>query len=218
MSEHLPAPDPARVRRTVPTASEIVVVPAGTRIARIHPLGGDPPRAWDELRRFGPTDARFDHHPPPPREHARSAIAYASVGEAAFTTALAEWFQDGAGRVGPFQLAHRRAALTLFETTAELRLLDLDGGWITRAGGNQAVRTGPRRRSRPWAGAIHGANPALHGLAYGSSLWGPGRCLALWERSQPAWPVAPLATRLLDDPTLRRPIVAAANALGTFVI
>lgn len=95
---------------------------------------------------------------------------------------------------------------------------DLDGGWITRAGGNQGIRTGPRAMSRRWAQAIYQAHAEVHGLAYGSSLWGPGRCLALWERARPAWPSAPDATRLLDDPALRPALLAAAERLGTFVV
>lgn len=218
MSERLPAPEIARIARTAPEVDDLVVLPIGTRLVRLHPLGGAHPRAWDELRRFGPTDARFDHHPPPPRSHRARAIAYVATGPEAFTTAIAEWFQDGDGRVGPIQPAHQRVAITLLATRAELRVLDLDGGWITRARGNQAIRTGPRAGSRRWAQAIHRAHPQVQGLAYGSSLWGPGRCIALWERSRSAWPTRPEATRLLDDPALRPALLASAEQLGTIVV
>lgn len=66
------------------------------------------------------------------------------TGPDAFVAALAEWFQDDGGGVGPFELALRQPAITMLETTDQLTLLDLNGGWVTRAGGNQAIWTGPR--------------------------------------------------------------------------
>lgn len=174
--------------------------------------------AWSELRAFGPTASRFDHHPLPRREHPKRRVAYAAIGPRAFVAAIAEHFQRSGGGVGPLDLALRQPTATIFELAAPLVLLDLDSGWITRAGGNQAIRTGPRGVTRDWARAIHRHHKDVHGLAYGSSVWGPGRCIVVWERAAAALPSAPLATRQLDDPGLRGAVVTVAAELGTFVL
>lgn len=218
MSERLFAPNDARIRHAAPTDDELVELPARSRLTRVHALGGSHPTAWDELRRFGPTKSRFDHHPLPRRVHPRRRIAYVAFGADAFTAALAEWFQDDAGGVAPFDLRMRQPAITLFDTASDLSLLDLDGGWVTRAGGNQAIRTGPRSVCRDWARSIYRSYQSIDGLVYGSSVWGPGRCIALWDRSQRAFPDEPVATRLLADPVLANPVTRAAAQLGSYVL
>ena len=218
MSEHLPRPDGARIRSTAPTADDLSVVPVGTTLVRVHPLGGAHPTGWNELRSFGPTKGRFDHQPLPRRNHPTRRIAYLTTGHSAFTAALAEFFQDDGGGVPPFDLALRQPTITMFETVTALTLLDLGGGWITRAGGNQAIRTGPRGTCRDWSRAIYRHHTNVQGLLYGSSVWGPGRCLALWERAIPASPAAPTATRQLDDPAIAPAVMDAALTLGTFVL
>lgn len=218
MSERLPSPDAARIRRTTPTEAELVVLRRGARLVRVHALAGSHPTAWNELRRFGPTKSRFDHHPHPRRVHPRRRIAYVTGGTDAFTAALAEWFQDDAGGVAPFDLHLRQPAITLFDTVDELTLLDLDGGWVTRAGGNQAIRTGPRAVCRDWARAIYSSHRSIDGLVYGSLVWGPGRRIALWDRSQRAFPDVPIATRLLSDPVVANPVALAAMQLGSYVL
>ena len=223
MSERLPPPVAARVRATVPRPDELAVLPAGTLVVRVHSLGGPHPSAWDAMRDWGPTKSRFDHHPPPPRAQ-RRAIAYLAWGTDAFTTALAEYFQDDSGAgVGPFDLVTSHPAITLLELATEVVLLDLSGPWTTRAGGNQAVGNGRRWRSRQWARAVYAAfgNPgtahAAEGLAYRSSVWGPGHCAALWQTARSAFPPAPLATRLLDDPGARPALAKAAEKLGSYI-
>lgn len=218
MSERLPPPEGARIRATTPTPDEVQVLPSGSIVVRVHPLGGVHPVAWNELRGFGPTTSRFDHQPPPRGNHPRRRIAYLTTGTEAFVSALAEWFQDDGGGVAPFDLARLQPAITVFETAAELVLLDLDSGWVTRAGGNRAIRTGPRDVCRDWSRAIYRHHRALHGLAFGSSIWGPGRCLALWERAADAFPAAPIAARQLDDPALTLAVMDAARRLGTYVL
>lgn len=218
MSERLPRPDAARIRVTIPTEEELTVVAPGTIVVRVHELGGAHPTAWNELRSFGPTTGRFDHQPLPRRHHPTRRIAYLTSGPNAFVAALAEYFQDDGGGVAPFDLAFRQPMITMFETASELTLLDLDTGWVTRAGGNQAIRTGPRGVSRDWSRSIHRHHTNLHGLAFGSSVWGPGRCLALWERAKTAFPATPTATRQLDDPTIALAVMNAAQRLGTFVV
>lgn len=218
MSARLPPPDTARIRTTIPAGGDIQVVPAGSVLVRVHQLGGLHPAAWRELRAYGPTTSRFDHHPPPRRHHPTRRIAYLTVGPDSFVTALAEHFQDDGGGVAPFDLTLRSPTITLFETVSELTLLDLDGGWVTRAGGNQAIGSGPRAVCRVWSRAIYRHHRHLQGLVFGSSVWGPGRCIALWERGVGAFPSAPTATRRLDDQALLPAVMDAARRLGTYVL
>jgi hypothetical protein len=218
VSERLPPPDSTRIRDTSPQPDELQVLPAGSLLVRVHPLGGPHPVAWNELRAFGPTSSRFDHQPPPRRNHPSRRIAYVTTGADAFVAALAEWFQDDGGGVAPFDLSRRRPAITVLETATDLVLLDLTSGWVTRAGGNQAIVTGPRRVCRDWSRAIYRHHRDVLGLAFGSSVWGPGRCAALWERAAPAFPTGPVATRLLDDPAMSVPVMDAASRLGTYVV
>ena len=135
-----------------------------------------------------------------------------------FTTAIAETYQDGSGAVGPIDRSRNDNTFTLLEVAAPVVLLDLESGWLTRAGGNQAVCSGPRHRSREWARAIHSSPHPVCGLAYNSSVWGPGRCVALWEPGAAVFPPDPLATRRLMDPGLAPALANAAIRLRTFVI
>lgn len=120
--------------------------------------------------------------------------------------------------MGPVDTYHRRPNVSIIDTVGPLRLLDLDGGWVTRAGGNQAIRTGLRSRAREWSRAIYRHHPDLGGLAYSSSVWGPGRCVALWERAEGSFPPAPATSRTLDDPPLAPAVSSAALKLGTYVL
>jgi hypothetical protein len=208
-------PDPGRVAATRPLPDELLRLPAGTVLARVHPAGGSSPCAWDELRFFGPTTSRFDHQLPPASVHRGRGIAYATWGSSAFTAALAEFFQNGAGLVGPIDRRTNRPMITTYELARELTLLDLESGWAARAGGDGAITHGSRSRSREWARAIYRHLP-VDGLGYRSSVWDDGRCVALWERAVPAVPPSPSAARLLDDPLLAPALAKAARDLGTY--
>lgn len=212
----MPPPVTARVRDTPMEPDDLLVLPVGTRVVRVHPLGGTHPVAWNEFRSWGPTRSRFDHHTLPVRSHPTRRVAYVTHGATAFTAALAEYFQDDGGGVLPLALTFRRPAASVIDLVADVRLLNLDRGWVTRAGGNQAIGTGSRVRSRQWARAIYRHHSDIAGLAYRSSVWGPGLCVALWERAEGAFPHAPEATRTLDDPYLAVPIAAAAIHLKTY--
>jgi hypothetical protein len=108
--------------------------------------------------------------------------------------------------------------MTVFSITEELPLLELDSGWVTRVGGNQAIKTGPRAVARAWAQAIYEAHgDKVWGLAYGSSVWGPGRSIALWETAQFTPPPDPSLSRTMSDPALKPAIDEAAEALKTVV-
>lgn len=79
--------------------------------------------------------------------------------------------------------------MTLFTPTRELRLLDVsDGPWVTAAGGNPVLTSGPRRQSRKWARAILSryAGQGLDGIWYSSSVAPASRAAALWRQSQEA--------------------------------
>jgi hypothetical protein len=218
VSERLPPPTRRRVAGTAPAAGEVAVLGAGTQVLRVHPLGGRHPSAWDEFRAFGPTGARFDHHPPPPRRHPNRAVMYVTVGRAAFIAAVAEFFQDDGGTVAPLERTLRRPAATAFTLAAPLRLLDLRSGWVTRAGGNQAIMSGARSRSRAWARAIFAAHRDLDGLLYTSSVWGPGTCAVLWERAVAAIPAGNDLHRSLADAAMDVPLAVAAEQLGTVLL
>ena len=218
MSERLPRPDSGRIRDTTPRGKDLAVLRNGSRLVRLHALAGPLPCAWNEFRSFGPTASRFDHHPLPRRHHPTRRIAYLTYGPDAFVAAIAEYFQDGGGGVGPIDLTHRRPAITMLDIDGEVRLLDVGGGWTTRAGGNQAIRSGPRVASRDWSRAIYRHHKTVEGLAYGSSVWGPGQCVALWDRASSAFPAAPTATRQLDDPALLPAVMDAAQRLGTYIL
>jgi hypothetical protein len=215
LSERLPHPDRGRIASTLPRRGEFLRLRAGTALVRVHPTSGPWPCAWAEFRFFGPTSSRFDQQTLPKRVHRTRGIAYAARDTSAFTAAIAEYFQDGDGGVGPIDRRTNRPMITTFELAGDLTLLDLESGWVTRAGGNQAITSGLRSRSREWARAIH-RHLDVDGLSYGSSVWAPGRCVALWERAAPSLPSSPLASRLLDDPYLAPALASAAVDLGTY--
>jgi len=219
VSEVLPAPDPAKIAATPPKAVELVTLSAGTRLLRIHPLGGGHPIQWNEFRSWGPTGSRFDHHIPPAHIQGR-AIAYLTYGDEAFTAAVAEYFQDASGAgVAPINSVLKAPNMSVFELGSDLTVLDLDGGWITRARGNQAIRTGSRSRSRQWSREIYAHHTGvIQGLAYSSSIWGPGNCVALWETALPAIPQRPIASRQLSDAAMDRYLDDAAKALQTYIL
>lgn len=177
------------------------------------------------MRSWGPTRSRFDHHTLPARTQRREIAYLAYGGKTALTTAIAEYFQaeTGAG-IRPIDATLDHPTATMFETAVDLVLLDLASGWVTRAGGNQAICAGPRSKSREWARAIYavygrkGRAPHLVGLAYPSSVWGPGRCIALWETGKAAFPSAPSVTRSLADPAFEPAVAKAALDLGSFVV
>lgn len=205
MSEYLPDPEPDRW--PVDPSEWVRELPAGTPVARIFPTAGPHPVGWNHFRSWGPTTSRFDHHPGPAGDHPGHAIAYAAIAGAphpasgkpfaAFTTCLAEYYQS-TRTIDPVPTADW---LAVFALTRPLRLLDLgDAAWVTRAGGNAVLCSGPRGQSRKWASNIHTSYPTLDGVVYPSSVAPPGRALALWERAADALPATadqfPLTTLL----------------------
>jgi hypothetical protein len=73
--------------------------------------------------------------------------------------------------------------------------------------------------SRDWARAIYRHHrDKVMGLAHGSSVWGPGRCVALWETAAPALAAAPISSRLLSDPAMEDAVDNAAEELATYTL
>ncbi len=160
-------------------------------------MGGSHPTSWGQFRAWGPTEARFDHHLPPPSYQARE-ILYGAIGPKGALTALAEVFQG----TRTVDRAFNNPFLTSFDTTRELRLLDLTGVWPTRAGASTAISSGQKARARRWSQAFHTAFPDVDGLLYGSSMHANEPCVALYERAAKAMPASPSTNRMLVDPNM----------------
>jgi hypothetical protein len=182
------------------------VVPAGTTLFRIYFRAGAYPGAWNQLRYFGPTSARFDHHEPPPRVQSRGVL-YASGQPRA---PLAEVFQTrrtiDARRDEPWLVGFRLAT--------DVRVLDLTGLWPTRAGASMAINSGLRATARRWSRVIYEAYSDVGGLWYGSSMNANAPCVALYERAADALPALPSFHRALADDILRAFLENSAEQLG----
>lgn len=200
----LPQPPPAAALAGIP--ADWRIVPAGTPLFRIYFRGGPYPVTWNQLRYYGPTNARFDHHQAPPRVQARG-ILYAADHP---RTPLAEVFQVQR------TINVRRAEpwLVGFRLATDVQLLDLTGLWPTRAGASMAISSGPRPMARRWASAIYDAYPTAAGLWYSSSMHANAPCVALFERAASALPTRPAFHRALADDILRAFLESCADVLG----
>ncbi len=96
----------------------------------------------------------------------------------------------------------------------EVTLLDLGGGWPTRAGASQAINSGPRSRAREWSRAIFDQFPAVEGLRYPSPMLGGAVAVALYERAENAIADRPLLHVPLTHPGLQAPVQRVAFQLG----
>lgn len=205
MADRLSPPPPVATLRGV--APEIHALPAGAVLWRIYFRGGVHPSRWDGLRAFGPTNARFDHHPPPAKHHRTRAILYAAD---AGPTSVAEVFQQT-------RVIDRFAdspALAAFTLTREIQLLDLTGAWPTRAGASMAINSGSRAKARAWSRAIYAAYPNVEGLRYASSMNANQPAFALYERAKFALPASAALDLPLSAPALMAPLAAAAVRFG----
>lgn len=202
-------PEPPSVLDLRKIGADLRLVPGGTLVWRIYFAAGAHPTAWNQFRSWGPTDARFDHHDPPPRLQDRE-ILYAAMGAHAAVTALAEVFQ--VSRV--VERSRRAPAWVAFTTARDLRLLDLTGTWPTRAGASMAIDAGQRARARRWSQAIHAAFGNVDGLLYSSSMNANEPSLALYERARTAVPATPSFHRHLSDPAVLNRLKNACKAVG----
>ncbi|WP_230467715.1 RES family NAD+ phosphorylase [Lujinxingia vulgaris] len=183
----------------------------GESLLRIYSRGGDYPCEWDSYRRFGPVNARFDHHPEPSQVHPEHGIYYAAL---ELSTCLAETFQD----TRTISLSRRAPWLAVFAPTRALRLLDLTGSWPTRAGASMKINTGPRPITRAWSRQFYEAFPEIDGLYYPSSMYANQPCIALYERAEAAMPTEPQFIRALNQPELLGDVKRSAMAIGYRVV
>ena len=202
-------PEPPTPAELAAIGADIQVLPAGTRIWRVYFQAGAHPTTWGQFRAWGPTDARFDHHVPPPRVQTRE-ILYGAVGPMAAITAIAEVFQ--ASRL--VERTRRAPTWVAFDCTRALRLLDLTNTWPTRAGASMAITSGQRARARRWSQRIYTVFPDIDGLLYGSSMNANHLCVALYERALGAMPARPVFHRLLSDPAVLTLLKNACAAVG----
>jgi hypothetical protein len=188
------------------------IIAGGITLARVYFSRGPHPRAWNQLRYFGPLNSRWDHHAPnvtcSPRTQARGIYYTARDAK----TCLAEVFQATRRIDRVFQAPW----LVMFETIATLKLLDLTGDFATRMGASMAIHSGSRRRARGWAQDLYEAYPQVHGILYAPSMRGGAPAMALNERAltAPLFPAHPLFHRALADDVMVDTLKHAARELG----
>lgn len=203
-------PSAAELRRKAPLSP--YHLPVGSLLWRIFAAAGPHPVTWNELRSFGPTGSRFDHHPPdpPPRVHPKLGILYAA---AAPPTVFAEYFQS----TGIINRRLNEPWIVQFALASPLTLLDVTGEWGIKAKAGAAIASGKREQSRKWSRAIYEAYPDIHGICYRSSLNPAWLAFALYERAKPALPPLPLLHAPLTDMRIE-PLVAQAKKITDFPV
>jgi hypothetical protein len=190
VSERLgPPPSPLPERRP----GDELLLPSGSTFGRIFSAGGSHPTVWNHFRHFGPVPSmRFDHHPPPPRDHRTRSISYLAPSRQRrkmrndpLEACIREVFAD----TGLIDVHTNAPWFVLWDSTRDLRLLDVnDSKWIARAGGNGAISTGARGPSRNWSRAIHRNYRNVDGIYYATSSLPMSRSVALYERARNALP------------------------------
>ena len=175
----------------------------GTTLWRAYRTGGRHPGAWNAIRTYGPTTARFDPQEEPPHDQPRG-VMYAA---GSIPTAIVEFF----GATRTIERNREAPYICGFRLARGLRLLDLSSQWPTRAGASQAISSGQKVIARMWARAIYaelsvdglfdpssmtgrrrrGTDPALHGMA-----------VALFDRATSALPAHPSLNMALTHPGL----------------
>lgn len=219
MSEYLPSPDPNRFPELKP--EHLRILGTDTMLGRIFFRASSHRAEWNTFRHFGPTTALFDHHPEPPANHPSHGVLYAapSLTDArgrqmsSLETALAECFRD-TGTIDPHTFDPYFA---LFRPVRPLRLLDLaDGPWLTQAGGNAAISSGPRAASRAWARATvtRYTKDALDGVLYTCSNVPRSRSVCLWQGAASALPERPTLHEPLSAVGLRPALEFYGSTLG----
>ncbi len=201
---------PRRPREPLPAlGDETVLLDVGSILWRVYAMAGPHPATWSSFRSYGPVAAgRFDHHPLPTGECADRRILYAGLQAPG---CLAEVFS----RTRLIDRWIDEPYLCAFRIDAPLVLLDLRGSWPTRAGGSQALATGPHSVSQAWSRAIHEAYRDVAGLAYRSCMAGePDTNVVLYERSEDALPSHPTFNTPLSHRGLDIALRVAAARFG----
>ncbi|MGC1457190.1 MAG: RES family NAD+ phosphorylase [Steroidobacteraceae bacterium] len=191
-----PEPPGVDVLRRIP--AETIKLPAGTLLARIYFAAGPHPSRWNQFRRFGPTEARWDHHLPDaggrPTEQDRAVIYCAPD----VNTCAAEVFQS----TRRIDRVRNAPILVVFALSEPVTLLDVRGRFATTIGASTAIHSGPRARTRAWARQLFEAYPGLQGVHYGSSMNGHAPAVVLNERAQHILSERPEFHRALNDDLL----------------
>ncbi len=199
-------PNPPSATRLAELGPCIKLLPAGTELWRIYFQTGGHPAGWNGFRFFGPVDARFDHHLPPPHNQSRGVL----YGATEIATCAAESFQ------GKRILDRRRDDpwLVGFRLDRDVALQDLTGTWPTAAGASMAINTGPRSRARMWSRAIYESYASVQGIWYCSSMHANRPAVLLYERAQAALAATPFFHRALADALLFVPLKNVTADLG----
>ena len=206
-------PRPKRSGALPPLAHDDVrTLNAGTVLARVYFTGGAFPTRWDVFRRFGPTNARYDHHLADAGGAAIEQDRSVLYAAADARTCLAEVYQH-TRRIDRVRDA---PWLVIFALRKPLRLLDLTGSYPTRCGASMAINTGPRARARAWAQQFYEQHDRLHGLYYASSMHANRPAIALTDRAtaKSVLPPHPQFNRALADDLLLDVLKHAAADLG----
>ncbi|MTD15066.1 RES domain-containing protein [Nakamurella sp. YIM 132087] len=172
---------------------------------RINVVKGRHPSVWNGFRTFGPTGSRWDPHPSPPGDHAGFGVLYTATEPA---TCAAEVFQ-----LQRTIVLSDHHALTGWQPTRPLRLLDLTGGWALRQGASNSLSAADRVVCRRWAAAIRLAWPALDGLYVLSTMTGV-ETVVLFEPAGDSFPAAPNFQRPLDHPLVHALMDRASARCG----
>ena len=205
-------PDPPSVEALRTIKPETRRLRQGTVLARVYFTAGPSPTRWNEFRRYGPTNARFDHHVPDPlgqpREQERALLYCATGAETCFAEVFQETRRIDRIRKAPW--------LVVFRLERDLELLDLTGAYPTRAGASMAISSGSRVRARAWARAWYEAFPDLQGIHYASSMNANEPAIALTDRAEKQEPLPrhPEFNRPLADDALLDVLKQCASRLG----
>lgn len=203
-------PDPSSKAQLEAIGPDITILPTGTKLWCIYFRSGPHPTTWNQFRKYGPVNARFDHHTPPKRVQ-RRAITYSAKDG---LTCLAEVYQD----TRTIDRRRNNPWLVRFETVRNVSLLDLTGLWPTRAGASMAINAGSRAKARKWSRVIYAAYTNVEGLLYCSAMRGNSPAIALYDRAIAAMPVTPTFNRALLDPSMTTVLSNAAVNLNYILL
>ncbi len=205
-------PDPPGVDAVSRVDPAVRTLAKGVSLARVYFTGGDHPTGWNEFRRYGPTNARFDHHVLDARGEPRTQDRSILYCAAAADTCFAEVFQE----TRRINRTRRAPWLAVFVLARDVQLLDLTGPYPTRVGASMAINTGHRGRARAWARTFYDAYPTLQGLYYPSSMNGNEPALALNDRAERSGCVPDYSdfNRALADDVLLDVLKHTAHQLG----
>jgi hypothetical protein len=181
-------------------------------LARVYYSRSAHRQSWAQFRHFGPLNSRCDHHLANAQGKPRTSSRGIYYAAADAKTCLAEVFQVTRRIDRVFQAPW----LVVFETCAELKLLDLTGEFATRMGASMAIHSGSRGRARGWARDLYEAYSDLQGIVYAASMHGGRPAMALNERAlkRNPFPAHPLLHRALADDSMLDSLKEAAVDLG----